>query len=80
MGAGQQGVVGMRPKVHRLTGEQQDAFSAAEWGAVLGAVRSAVQQSEAGQATSEAAFQAFEHGIMAQIAECRGLTLAQLCQ
>ena len=58
------GAVGMRPKVHRLTGAQRDTFRAADWGAVLHAVRSAAHETAVGRATSEAAFAAFENGVL----------------
>ena len=69
-GSAGEGAVGMRPKVHRLTGAQQDTFRTADWGAVLHAVRAAAHETAIGRATSEAAFAAFEKGVLGQIATC----------
>ena len=68
----------MRPKVHKLTEEQREHVRSAEWSNVAQAVEMAAQGQEQGQEVSEAAFMAFEQGVMQQIAASKGITLEAL--
>ena len=67
-----------RPVVHKLTTEQATRFRRAQWDAVREAVLTATLQQPEGAARSEAAFAAFEQGVLSHLADCKGLSLDQL--